>query len=454
MRVGAPNETLPVGKANSGFGEQQPRDTVHERRRLVAQDFSLPARMPGAARAASFSNAIDGVGDKPSEDASRRRPEGASASPGIVWPPLQPAPKRPAVLGFYPHRDDESNASGGLRRLIRRGVQFDEAHATSGEGGKKVITDRRTGTISQQNPANPAELANERGRESRRFLRMLGAGRSSTITSMRGNPDCDPFAPGARQDTAHLLDPEQGVWLTLETKQQLINLLAARRPAAVLTMTHDGAVHQAHRAIHELVENTVTEFAAHYGIEAPGVFGVRETGWAADDRFEPIDPERSVRIDLSCGEQRARVRALVQSFHSQPPGHPYRAENARLNPLHRFDVYLDSAGKLADEGTVSEREDHVHGWDYLRPVEYFIASNSTGQTQIQAFRALFERKVSIGKVIRQTLASRLPMPGPRERTIELDPSAPQADRGTSRLSHSQSESESESESQASSPPTT
>ncbi len=421
MRVGDNQPLHPIDPARSSNDEQAPRDAIAEPR-PAAQGIPVPARTPGTGKTAAFGSAVDRTGDTTAAEASLNRPEGAAASQAIVWPPLQPEPKRPAVIGFYPHRDDETNASGGVRRLIRRGVQFDELHATSGEGGKEVVTDRSTGTISQQDPADPAALADRRGRESQRFLRKLGAGRSSTITSIRGNPDLDPFAPGARQDTAHLLDPEDGVWRTFETKQQLINLLAERRPVAVLTMTQDGAVHQAHRAMHELVQETVAEFAEHYGIHAPGVFGVRETGWAPDDRFDPIDPERSVRVDLSRSEQRAKVRALVQSFKSQPPGHPYRAENAKVNPLHRFDVYLDSAGTLATEGTESEREENVHGWDHLRPEEYFIASDETGQAQIQAFQALFERNVSVRKAIRQALASRLPLPGPRRRTVDLGPS--------------------------------
>ncbi|MFL9866934.1 PIG-L family deacetylase [Paraburkholderia fungorum] len=421
MRVGDNGTNLPAGPTAADSLEQQKPQAAAREPRHLAQDTCLPARKSGAARGASFGSADDGVSRKPGDGAPAHRSGGISASDTIVWPQLQPAPSRPAVLGFYPHRDDESNGSGGVRRLIRRGVQFDEAHATSGEGGKRIVSDRRTGTISQQDPEDPSTLARERGNESRRFMRMLGAGRRSTITSMRGNPDLDPFAPGARQDTAHLLDHEHGVWSALQTKQQLINLLAERRPAAVLTMTHDGAVHQAHRAMHELVEETVGEFAAHYGIEAPGVFGVRETGWATDDKLDPVDPERVVRVDLSRGEQRAKVRALVQSFTSQPPGHPFRSEDARLNPLHRFDVYLDSASTLAEQGTRSERNDNVHGWDFLRPEEYLIASDATGPAQIEALRALFGRKVSIRKVIRQALASRLPLPGPRRRTVELTP---------------------------------
>lgn len=421
-----------VGKSSRRAIGQAPIDderrdgAAHEPRR-PAQESPFPERTPGAARAASFRQAADQTDSASGPHASACRPEGAAALERIVWPALQPLPKRPVVLGFYPHRDDESNGSGGVRRLIRRGVQFHEAHATGGEGGKEVVKDRRSGTVSQRDPADPAKLAEKRGKESRRFLRMLGAGRSSTITSMRGNPDLDPFAPGARQDTTHLLDPEEGVWHALQTKQQLVDLMAERRPAAVLTMTHDGAVHQAHRAMYELVEETVAEFAAHYGVEAPGVFGVRETGWAPDERFDPVDPERSVRVDLSRGEQRAKVRALVKSFESQPPGHPYRADSARSHPLHRVDSYLDSAGKLAQQGTESERNDNVHGWDYLRPEEYFIASDATGPAQIEAFNALFERNVSLMKAIRQAIASRVPLPGPRKRTVELRPTDVDAD---------------------------
>jgi LmbE family N-acetylglucosaminyl deacetylase len=421
MRVGDNESNLPAGLTAADALEQQKPQAAAREPRHQPQEMSLPARSPGAARGASFGRTAGDAKHKPGDKAPAHLAGGAAAADTIVWPQLQPAPDRPAVLGFYPHRDDESNGSGGVRRLIRRGVQFDEAHATSGEGGKRIVTDRRTGTISQQDPEDPAALARERGNESRRFLRMLGAGRRSTITSMHGNPDLDPFAPGARQDTAHLLDHEHGVWSTLQTKQQLINLLAERRPVAVLTMTHDSAVHQAHRAMYELVEETVGEFAAHYGIAAPGVFGVRETGWATDDQLASIDPARAVRVDLSRSEQRAKVRALVQSFASQPPGHPFRSEDARLNPLHRFDVYLDSASTLAEQGTRSERNDNVHGWDFLRPEEYFIASDATGPAQIEALRALFGRKVSIRKVIRQALASRLPLPGPRRRTVALTP---------------------------------
>jgi LmbE family N-acetylglucosaminyl deacetylase len=316
----------------------------------------------------------------------------------------------PVIMEVWTHYDDEVNAGRIKKAAAERGAVFHSTYLTRSEGGKRVRVERKLGRnqvqldpfgkLIEDTVEDKERLSLERERETIRYQRTCGVARPSTIRTLVGNPDIDPFAlPPHLQDEGYLLGEEgedgiwtPGQWKTEATLRALVDNIERVQPDCIWTMAHDPKVHQGHRAGNTLAVHASLRYAAITGNPPIPVFGARENGWYPEGSLLPLEEHRCVIQEMSPAEMAEKSRDLQRAFLTQRPGHP----------------------------DVEKVDDNSVRYNGIRPQEVLVAAPHTSEEDVRRLQHFLDMPPMPFAGLRQAIVSRVPQLAPNASRLILE----------------------------------